>query len=251
MTIYHAAIRLIPAALWLVIIWTAETYVARPQKNRVRHGIANLSMAAVNGVLLFFSVGLLSVYVCDRFSHSWFGIASPLVAFLGLDLFGYLWHRANHRFTTLWRFHEVHHSDNAMDVTTSSRFHFIELGVAAIIRLPILYVIGVTPNMLLVYETTLVAVSMLHHSTINLGRLDPILRTIIVTPAMHSIHHSRDPIHFERNFSSVLSIWDRLFGTFLTSSEAILHGLNGFDVSNTNSVRSMLAGPFRNRDSIG
>ncbi len=116
-------------------------------------------------------------------------------------------HRANHRFPILWRFHEVHHSDDAMDVTTSGRFHFVELGLGAIIRLPVLYVCGVTPNVLLVYETTLVAVSMLHHSLINLGRLDPILRTFIVTPAMHSIHHSRDPIHFERNFSSVLSIW--------------------------------------------
>jgi hypothetical protein len=50
----HAAIRLIPAALWLAIIWTAETYVCRPRSNRIRHGIANLSLAAVNGVLLFF-----------------------------------------------------------------------------------------------------------------------------------------------------------------------------------------------------
>ncbi len=249
--INNTAVRLIPAALWLAIIWTAETCVSRPRHNRVRHGVANLSLAAINGALLFFSAGLLSVYVCGRFAHNWFGIASPLVAFFGLDLFGYLWHRANHRFSILWRFHEVHHSDNAMDVTTSGRFHFVELGVGAIIRLPALYVLGVNAWMLLIYETALVAVSMLHHSTIDLGKCDPILRAIIVTSAMHSIHHSRDPIHYEQNFSSILSIWDHLFGTFGTSSGTISHGLKGFDDSNKNSIGSMLAAPFRKRDNIG
>ena len=251
MGIDHAAIRLIPAALWLAIIWTAETYLSRPNNNRLRHGIANLSLAAVNGVLVFFSVGVVSVYVCGRFNHNWFGIASPFVAFFGLDLYGYIWHRANHRFPILWRFHEVHHSDDTMDVTTSGRFHFVELGVGAIIRIPVLYLLGVNANMLLVYETVLIAVSMLHHSTIDLGRYDPILRAIIVTPAMHSIHHSRNPIDFGRNFSSVLSIWDRILGTFGTSSETVSHGLKGFDDPGTHCIRSMLATPFKKRDNIG
>lgn len=249
MSIDHVTIRLIPAALWLGIIWTAETYVARPSNNRIRHGLANLALAAFNGVTLFFSVGLLSVFICDHVHHAWFGIATPLVAFLGLDFFGYLWHRASHRSQILWRFHRVHHSDNAMDVTTSGRFHFVELGLGAVVRLPVLYVLGVSEVMLLVYETTLVATSMLHHSTINLGRCDRILRTIIVTPAMHSMHHSREPIHFSHNFSSVLSIWDRLFGTFGITSMPITHGLQELDDSNAHCVRVMLISPFRQHES--
>ncbi len=248
MEIYHAMMRLIPATLWLALIWTIETCVSQPQTDRVRHGIANLAVAAVNGLLLFFTVGLLSIYICDRYGTDRLVDASSIVAFVGLDLFGYFWHRANHRFRFLWRFHAVHHSDNAMDVTTSGRFHFMELGIGALIRLPVLYMLGVSASLLVVYETTLVAVSMFHHSTIRLGRWDPILRAIIVTPAMHSVHHSRDPVHFEHNFSSVFSIWDRLFGTFWTTTETISHGLNGRDDAKTHCVRSMLAAPFQNRE---
>lgn len=92
-----------------------------------------------------------------------------MVGFLGLDLFGYLWHRANHAFSFLWRFHAIHHSDSAMDVTSSGRFHFMEFCIAGLARLPVLILLGVSPEVLVGYETTLVAVSMLHHSTINLG----------------------------------------------------------------------------------
>lgn len=245
--------RLVFALVWLSLIWTIEGYVSTQSTGRVRHGLANLVLAAVNGILLTFTVGLLSVSACElakgnllyqawpRYFHAGF-------AFLGLDLFGYLWHRANHRSPTLWRFHAVHHSDDAMDVTTSGRFHFVELGVGAILRLPILYALGVATNLLLMYELVLVAVSMLHHSRIKLGRWDTALQWIIVTPAMHSIHHSRNGLQQNRNFSSVLSIWDRLFGTHEHTMDLVTHGLEDFEApERTHSVRAMLVNPFCSR----
>lgn len=244
MELSHAIARLIPAAVWLGILWSAESYVAVPRARRLRHGAANLAMAAINGLLLFFTVGSMSVYICEHAEHRWFGWASPLVAFLGLDLFCYLWHRANHRVRWLWRFHRVHHADSAMDVTTAGRFHVGELGMAALVRLPLLYGLGVSTSLLLTYETTLLAVSMFHHANVRLGPWDAVLQTLLVTPGMHSIHHSRDPGHFDRNFSSVLSIWDRLFGTFHTTTAAIEHGLDGIHEAQAICVRSMLSAPF-------
>lgn len=247
----HAAIRLAPAALWLALIWIAETYFSAPRHDRLQHGITNLSIAALNGILLFFSIGLLSVYVCSL---------SPVVAsrpfyvaaaFLGLDLFSYVWHRANHRIPLLWRFHAVHHSDAAMDVTTSGRFHVAELGIGALVRLPMLYLFGVSTTALVLYETTLVTVSMLHHSTITLGRFDRLFRIVFVTPTVHSIHHSRDPGLYECNFASVLSFWDRLFRTYRLSQEPVSHGLDGFDDESPHSVLALLASPFRNDDNRG
>ncbi len=245
----HAAYRLAPAAIWLAIIWLAETYFAAPRLGRLQHGAINLALAALNGGLLFFSVGLLSVFVCSLSSAEPFALVRIVLSFLALDLFSYLWHRANHRFLLLWRFHAVHHSDSAMDVTTAGRFHVAELGVAAMVRLPLLYLLGVSTAALLIYETALVMVSMMHHSTITLGRFDRIARTVVVTPSVHSVHHSRDPDLYGCNYSSVLSVWDRLFRTLRLSCGPIQHGLDTHN--DYRSVRSLLASPFRDDPNRG
>ena len=235
--------RLGPAAIWLTIIWTAETYFSAPRTGRYKHGFVNLSITAINGVLLFLTIGAISVSVC---SSSASGTGHAVVSFMMLDLFSYVWHRANHRLPWLWRFHAIHHSDHAMDVTTSGRFHTVELCLGGLLRLPVLYTLNVSATVLLTYETTLVAVSMLHHSTINLGTMDRLLRVIIVTPKIHSAHHSQEPIHYRCNFSSVFSIWDRIFRTFLLPSAPITHGLAGYDDSNE-SVSTLLSSPFQSQ----
>ena len=243
----HVVLRLAPASLWLALIWLAEIYFTTPRVDRLRHGITNLSLAAVNGLLLFFTVGLLSVYVCSLSSPKPFGLIHAVFSFAVLDLFSYLWHRANHRLPVLWRFHAVHHSDSAMDVTTSGRFHFAELGIAGLMRLPVLYVVGVSTTVLLVYETALVAISMLHHSTIKLGRLDRLLRVALVTPAVHSVHHSRDTVLQRHNYASVLSIWDRLFRTYRLPSGPLSHGLDESADAAAVSLVALLAAPFAPR----
>jgi sterol desaturase/sphingolipid hydroxylase (fatty acid hydroxylase superfamily) len=40
------------------------------------------------------------------------------------------------------------------------------------------------------------------------------LRLVIVTPALHLIHHSPNPVETNSNFGFSFSFWDRLFGTF-------------------------------------
>lgn len=245
----HAAYRLAPAAVWLAIIWLAETYFATPRRGRLRHGATNLALAALNGALLFFSVGLLSVYFCDLSSAAPSGLIRTAASFVALDLFSYVWHRANHYVPVLWRLHAVHHSDSSMDVTTSGRFHVAELGIAGLIRLPLLYLLGVSTTALLAYETALVIVSMMHHSTISLGRFDRYAQVLIVTPMVHSVHHSRDPHLYGCNFSSVLSVWDRLFRTFRVVRGPVQHGLSTSNDCET--VRSLLALPFRDDHNRG
>lgn len=128
-----------------------------------------------------------------------------------------------------------------MDVTTAARFHFLEIATGGVLRLPLLFVIGVSPPTLLAYETTLLLVSMLHHSTISFGGYDRWLRILIATPRMHSIHHSRDPRHFGTNFSSVFSVWDRLFATHQLTERPISHGLAGRDEQ---SLAQLMKMPF-------
>lgn len=54
-------------------------------------------------------------------------------SFLLMDLAFYYWHLANHRAPFLWRFHNVHHSDPDLDVSTAFRFHFGEIALSSVL----------------------------------------------------------------------------------------------------------------------
>src|SRR5512135_3564454 len=78
--------------------------------------------------------------------------ARPLLAFLLMDLTFYWWHRANHQIPLLWRFHNVHHIDPDLDVTTAFRFHFGELALSSTFRVMQISLIGPSPWVYAVYE---------------------------------------------------------------------------------------------------
>lgn len=241
-------LRLVPASLWLAFLWIVESFAATHGRRRFRHGLVNLSLAGMNGCVLFTTLGAASVWACKVSPikpSADFAIAHAVACFVVLDLFSYAWHRLNHSIPLLWRLHAVHHSDSQMDVTTAGRFHLAEIGVGAFLRIPVLFISGVSPFILLAYETTLVLVSMLHHAAFSLGAFDRVLRVLTASPLMHSIHHSRDPVDFGSNFSSVFSIWDRLFGTFRLTSRPISHGL---DEIQCDSIASLVSLPFRKID---
>ena len=101
-----------------------------------------------------------------------------------------------------------------MDATTATRFHLGELVASALIRLAIVPLLGVDLQTVLIYDTLVVIVAQFHHANISLGRFDPWLRAILVTPDMHKIHHSDWRPETDSNFSTVFSWWDRLAGTF-------------------------------------
>ncbi|MDX1531724.1 MAG: sterol desaturase family protein [Rhodothermales bacterium] len=148
------------------------------------------------------------------------------------DVWTYAWHRINHRVPFLWRFHRVHHADAEMDVTTASRFHVGELALSSALRIPLIVLVGVYAWELLLYETLMFAVVQFHHANVGLpARLDRALRAVIVTPAMHKVHHSRLQPETDSNYSSLFSWWDRLFRSFRLRErpEEIRFGLDAFD----------------------
>ena len=249
--------RVLPAVMVLVVLWTCETlrpfFVGR--KDRLRHAARNLSMAAVNGFMLFFTLGLATTLLADWTAKSEFGMLCTmgigwgwrlLFGFLILDAWAYLWHRANHRYPFLWRFHRLHHNDFEMDCTTSARFHVGELAIAATTRLPVIILFGLEPLSILIHETVLVAVSQFHHANIGLGRWDHLLRWLIVTPAMHRVHHSRRLPETNSNYASVLSLWDRVCRSFCSPevSMNIELGLDDFVDPRWHTVAGMLGTPF-------
>ena len=208
----------------LALFWIWETvHPLFGQAERIRHATRNLALAVVNNVILGLLFGFLTAFIARWAEGESIGLLHlvdlgwPIRLGLGLvmlDGWMYLWHRANHGIPLLWRFHRVHHSDRNMDVTTATRFHIGEHFGASILRLVLIPVLGLDLWTLVIYHAMVLAVTQFHHADISLGRWDCWLRWLIVTPDMHKVHHSDEKCETDANFSTVLSLWDRLAATF-------------------------------------
>ena len=248
-------------ALIILLTWESMApFVAQfasASRERARHALRNLALGAINAVLN----GALCVGLWLAVAH-WtegqqFGLfhwvtlpawAHLLSAFILLDLWMYAWHRMNHGVPFFWRFHRVHHSDPAMDVTTASRFHVGEITFSCAVRVPIIALLGLGLFELVLYETMMFAVVQLHHANIKLpGRLERALRLIIVTPYMHKVHHSDWQPETDSNYSSLFSFWDRIFRTFRLREDphTLRFGLRELDRPEDQTLKGLLAVPTK------
>lgn len=131
-----------------------------------------------------------------------------------LDYTLYVWHVLTHKVPFLWRFHLVHHVDLDLDASTALRFHFGELAVSVPWRVVQVIVIGVSPLSYLTWQVFMFLSILFHHSNVELPiRMERWLNRLFVTPRMHGIHHSIVHEEADSNWSSGLTIWDRLHGT--------------------------------------
>jgi sterol desaturase/sphingolipid hydroxylase (fatty acid hydroxylase superfamily) len=133
----------------------------------------------------------------------WGAVILILVAMDGCN---WLVHLANHRIRLLWRYHELHHSQEDMNVLTVFRTHpLIHVSyVLAVVPALVLLANGELPTLLLVVYGGAVAFA---HSNTNLS-FGPVER-VFVSPNYHRIHHRlRGPQDVNLGFT--LTIWDQL-----------------------------------------
>jgi len=181
----------------------------------------------------------------------WFALPLTLefaLGFLLMDLSFYYWHRLNHRVGLLWRFHNVHHVDQDLDVTTSFRFHFGEMALSTAFRVAQVAVIGLMPMIFAVYNMLFLAETMFHHSNVGLPiRMERAINWLIVTPRMHGIHHSVVREEDNSNFGVVFPWWDRLHRTLRLNvpQAAVVIGVPAYTGPETENVLSLSAQPFR------
>ena len=246
------------AVFGLTLLWALESWMpaARGRHDRLRHAARNLTLGLLNAVVLALLAGPLIAWASGWAEGSGIGllrflalppVASIIAAILLFDAWMYLWHRANHELRFLWRFHRVHHSDPEMDATTAIRFHTGEILISSALRLAVIPLLGITIHQLLVYEILLLPVILFHHSNVRFPeRLDRWLRLIIVTPAIHRVHHSRLRIETDSNYSSVFSFWDRIAGTFRLrrGGQPVNFGLDEYDSEERQRIAGMLVTPF-------
>lgn len=180
-----------------------------------------------------------------------FALPAPLAAafgFLAMDLSFYYWHLLNHRVPLLWRFHNVHHVDPDLDVSTALRFHFGELAFSAGFRVAQILAIGVSPWLYAGYELAFQANTLFHHSNFRLPiRLERGLNWVLVTPRMHGIHHSQIQRETNSNYGVVFPWWDRIHRTLGLNvpQAAITIGVAGYSRPEDNRLGQALLMPFR------
>lgn len=148
-----------------------------------------------------------------------------LLCFILFDLVLYLWHRANHQFDSLWRFHKVHHSDISMNVTTAFRLHFVEVVLTTVVKALFVIVMGIEAKVLLANEALITLMVMFHHANLSF-KGEQWLGKLIIVPALHRLHHSVLRQEHDSNYGAAFSLWDRLFGT-LQEKEPQAIGLTG------------------------
>jgi sterol desaturase/sphingolipid hydroxylase (fatty acid hydroxylase superfamily) len=146
--------------------------------------------------------------------------------YMAFEFAYWLDHFLCHKIAFLWEFHKVHHSATVLTPFANYRVHPVD----TIVYMNILSVIVGTASGLIRYfagdefALTSTAVSgilygaymaiwgHLQHSHFWLS-CTGLAGRMVLSPAHHQIHHSTDPVHFDKNFGASLALWDWLFGT--------------------------------------
>jgi sterol desaturase/sphingolipid hydroxylase (fatty acid hydroxylase superfamily) len=174
--------------------------------------------------------------------------AGIVATFLLMDFSFYYWHRLNHQVPALWRFHNVHHVDPDLDVSTALRFHFGEIALSSLFRIAQLAAFGISPVPFLAFETCFTIAAEFHHSNWRLPfQVERFLNAVFVTPRMHGIHHSVREEETNSNYSTIFSWWDRLNGSFRMMREAqtITIGVPGYRNVSDQRILRLLMLPFQ------
>ncbi len=250
-------------ALLLTVSVTLFWWLENPRSpftntRRRQHALTNATFVFFGAIVqLFLGYSLLNTL--NWTAHHHWGLVRLLpvdghpllgfaLSFLLLDLLEYVYHVLMHRYSYLWRFHAVHHADPALDVSTVLREHPGETAIRLAFLLVWVFVSGITFWALMARQFVQIVSNVAAHAHLRLPeQFDQVLSWVLVTPNVHHVHHHRSQPYTDSNYGDVLSIWDRLFGTFrqMKTSEIVF----GLDTVNEPldgvSFGHLLAQPFQ------
>ncbi|HEU5169076.1 MAG TPA: sterol desaturase family protein, partial [Gemmatimonadales bacterium] len=250
------------AGLFTLLSWELAAPHHSPTVPRLRRWAANLGLAAINGGVV---AGLCAACYAIAVAGALPWRAGPLellgpplwvrlpVEIALLDLVVYGLHRAYHRAPWLWRFHQVHHSDLDLDVTSASRFHLGEVLVSAGGKFTAVMLLGISPLGLVAFETVMLLAAQFQHANVRVRpAVERLLWWTFVPPAMHRVHHHPARADTDSNFGTLLVCWDRLFGTLRRAErDTAAFGLPEIDRARALRFGGLLVMPFRRADPPG
>lgn len=254
-------IRLASFVAVLVLMLALETLF--PKKRRVQsrktRWLTNIGLIIVDTVLLRLALPIVAVGTAVFATENNWGLFNLLswppwiefiLAIVLLDMMIYWQHVAAHHVPLLWRIHKVHHSDRDIDLSTGIRFHPIEIILSMLYKMVCVVILGPAIAAVLLFEIILNACAVFNHANVSLPAwLDRNLRALIVTPDMHRVHHSIKEQETNSNYGFSLSIWDRLFGSYIDQPELghadMTIGLSEYQNDKPSKLIWVLALPFK------
>jgi len=245
--------------LLICAFWESNSPRKVLSQNKLIRWVNNLGLVGLNGFLTTLIMPVVAVSAASwAESHSfglmnWFHVGAPLALFASvilLDAVIYWQHIMFHSVPFLWRLHRMHHADQDIDVTTGARFHPVEILISMWIKVGAVTLLGAPVWSVVLFEILLNASAMFNHSNARLPlQLDKWVRLVIVTPDMHRVHHSVIERETHSNFGFFLSVWDRLFATYIDQPaqghDGMRIGLPVFKESREQWLDKMLTQPFR------
>ena len=136
-----------------------------------------------------------------------------LAYLLIFDFFYYWFHRLQHTVPVFWLQHKLHHSDPAVNVTTTMRHHWLEEPLRIFfMTLPMAILFDLTPAYSAAVAFALSFWGFYIHANlaVNMGPLN----RFICSPQVHRLHHSLEPQHQDKNLAAIFSFYDVIFGTY-------------------------------------
>jgi sterol desaturase/sphingolipid hydroxylase (fatty acid hydroxylase superfamily) len=241
------------------LLWSLESIIplrkfANERFSQARPNIGLTVGLVLTNLLLSFVSARIAVFVQAKELGLLSIIKFPpwIVMILGvvaLDFCAYLAHVLLHKSWLGWKFHRVHHSDRNVNVTTAFRQHPGETLWRVLWQILGIVIFGVPLSVVAVYLTISALNAQLEHANIRMNdRIDRWLRLVVVTPNMHKVHHSREQVETDTNYSNIFSIWDRIFRTYTVTMdfEHLRYGLDGFDDRKKQTFPALLKSPFVN-----
>ena len=257
-----------PHAEWIALAILAAVFalfagveMLRPARHaqKGRRWVTNLALFAIDTAAVRVIVPLLLVGAAALAVERGWGLlnqmalpgwAGVVLAVIALDLALYFQHWATHRVPVLWRLHKVHHSDPQFDVTTAARFHPIEIVASMGYKMAVVVALGLPVLGVFLFELVFNIATLFTHANFTLPqRLERRVRALLVTPDMHRIHHSAIRRETDSNYGTLLSAWDRIFGTYTERAErgqkGLTIGLDAYQDTRPHRLGWSLLLPFR------
>jgi sterol desaturase/sphingolipid hydroxylase (fatty acid hydroxylase superfamily) len=222
----HDFHRVLLLVISISIFWIIERFAAinfdyRKWKHAFTNGLFVFTAAPVQFLL---GLALVKTINWDGKHHFGFfqdvpGFSNPWILLLAtiifLDFFEYVYHILMHKIKSLWMFHLVHHSDPVVDASTTLREHPGETLVRLSASVFWVFLAGAPFWIILFRQFIQISANVFVHSNFRLNeKVDKYIGWIFITPNLHHVHHHFKRPYTDSNYGDILSIWDRLFGTF-------------------------------------
>jgi sterol desaturase/sphingolipid hydroxylase (fatty acid hydroxylase superfamily) len=233
-------------------LFPRSIYTHRSTITDVQVFLANSIVSPATTLLVWFGSAWIAVRLATSFD-GWFGrpedplawgawttVACTISLVVVRDFSHFFNHWLHHQVPILWPLHAVHHSAEVMTPLTLFRKHplydVVKKGVEAptvgLFQAVVLFAFGgafdvwTVAGINAVQGVFLIVGSNVRHSHVWIDWWRP-LDHILISPAMHQVHHSVDMKHRDRNFGSILSVWDWAFGTLYVpdGAEELVYGL--------------------------